>query len=90
MFQDLSILFLLSILIQEQYMKQLPSRTFCVVSYVPNPSRGLLFCVGVLTLDVFFFQVSVGQSEAKVYKLNFACIFELSTMSIHTCHNFEH
>jgi len=67
-----------------------PSRTFCVVSYVPNPSRGLLFCVGVLTLDVFFFQVSVGQSEAKVYKLNFACIFELSTMSIHTCHNFEH
>jgi hypothetical protein len=36
------------------------------------------------------FHVSVGQSEAKVYKLNFACIFELSTMSIYTCHNFEH
>jgi hypothetical protein len=35
------------------------------------------------------FQVSVGQSEAKVYELNFACIFELSTMSIYTCINFE-
>ncbi|KAL5664478.1 hypothetical protein ACJX0J_024586, partial [Zea mays] len=43
-----------------------PSRTFCVVSYVPNPSRDLLFCDGVLTLDVFSFQVSVGQSEAKI------------------------
>jgi len=32
----------------------------------------------------------VGQSEAKVYKLNFACIFELSTMSIYMRHNFEH
>ncbi|AQK68514.1 DNA-binding protein BIN4 [Zea mays] len=34
-----------------------PSRTFCVVSYVPNPSRDLLFCDGVLTLDVFSFQI---------------------------------